>query len=133
MAALRASDAAGEEVAGLVGGTGERGVNTLQKLRFADLYELGIARRKSHGPRIILHTGMGGSYNLTIMLIVPEEHAAIVRASVFAAIALPCIVGALRTHLRWLRIICVVIAIPAIFEAVFGIWAIWLIQHYGAH
>jgi hypothetical protein len=65
------------------------------------------------------------------MLIVPEARAAILRASIFAAIALPCIIGALRTDRRWLRIVCVVIAIPATFEAVFGIWAIWLVLHYG--
>jgi hypothetical protein len=66
------------------------------------------------------------------MLIVPEARAAIVRASVFAAVALVSIVGASRTHRRWARIVFLVIAIPATFEAVFGMWAIWLILHYGA-
>ena len=67
------------------------------------------------------------------MLIVPEARAAIIRASVFAAVALIAIVGALRTHRGWARIVFLIIAIPATFEAVFGIWAIWLILHYGAH
>ncbi len=67
------------------------------------------------------------------MLIVPEARAAIVRASVFATVALICIAGALRTHRGWARIVFLIIAIPATFEAVFGIWAIWLILHYGAH
>ena len=66
------------------------------------------------------------------MQITPEARAAIVRASIFAAIAIPCIVGASRVHQRWARIIFVVIAIPATFEAVFGIWVIWLVMHYGA-
>jgi hypothetical protein len=73
------------------------------------------------------------NYNLTTMLITPEAHAAIVRASIFTVIAVPCIFGALRTERRWARIVFVVIAIPATFEAVFGIWAIWLIMHYGSH
>jgi hypothetical protein len=66
------------------------------------------------------------------MLIVPEAHAAIVRASVFAAIALVCIAGASRVRRPWARIIFVVVAIPATFEAVFGAWVVWLIMHYGA-
>jgi hypothetical protein len=73
------------------------------------------------------------NYNLTTMLITPEAHAAIVRASIFTVIAVPCIFGALRTERRWARIIFVVIAIPAIFEAIFATWAIWLIMHYGSH
>jgi hypothetical protein len=67
------------------------------------------------------------------MLIVPEARAAILRASIVTAVALICIAGALRTHRGWLRIVFLVIAIPATFEAVFGIWAIWLILHYGSH
>jgi hypothetical protein len=67
------------------------------------------------------------------MLITPEAHAAIVRAAISAAVAIPCTIGALRTERRWARIIFVVIAIPAIFEAIFATWAIWLIMHYGSH
>jgi hypothetical protein len=67
------------------------------------------------------------------MLIVPEARAAIVRASVFTALALIGIVGANLVHRRWARIAFLVVAIPAIFEAVFGIWAIWLVMHYGSH
>jgi hypothetical protein len=67
------------------------------------------------------------------MLIVPEARAAIIRASVFAAAALIGIVGASRSQRRWAQIVFLVIAIPATFEAVFGIWAIWLIMHYGPH
>jgi len=66
------------------------------------------------------------------MLILPEARAAMIRASVFATVALISIVGANRTHRRWARIVFLVIAIPATFEAVFGMWAIWLILHYGA-
>jgi hypothetical protein len=66
------------------------------------------------------------------MLIVPEARAAMIRASVFATVALICIVGANRANRRWPRILFLVIAIPATFEAVFGIWAIWLILHYGS-
>jgi len=67
------------------------------------------------------------------MLIVPEARAAIVRACLFAAVALVSIIGANRAHQRWARTIFVVVAIPATFAAVFGIWAIWLVLHYGAH
>ena len=58
------------------------------------------------------------------MLIVPEARAAIERAAVFAAVALIAIAGASRPHRRWARIVFLVIAIPATFEAVFGMWAI---------
>jgi hypothetical protein len=44
VAALCATDAAGEEVSGAAGGIGERGVDTLEKL--------GVARGKGHGGRI---------------------------------------------------------------------------------
>lgn len=53
VAALRATDAAGEEVPRASGGIGERGVDTLDKLGFADLHELGVARRKRHGAKDI--------------------------------------------------------------------------------
>jgi hypothetical protein len=53
VAALRTTDAAGEEIPGAARGIGERGVNTLEKPGFADLHELGVARRKGHGERII--------------------------------------------------------------------------------
>ncbi len=71
-------------------------------------------------------------YNRTIMLLVPEARAAMVRAAIFAAIAIPCAIGALRIQRRWARIVLLVFAIPATFEAIFGIWAIWLIQHYAS-
>jgi aspartate-semialdehyde dehydrogenase len=54
---LRATDAAREEVSGATGGVGERRVNTLEELRFADLHELGIALGKRHGGRIIRRGG----------------------------------------------------------------------------
>jgi hypothetical protein len=65
------------------------------------------------------------------MLIVPEARAAIVRASVFVTVALVCIAGASFARPRWARMIFLLVAIPATFEAVFGIWAIWLVMHYG--
>ncbi|MEI9970469.1 MAG: hypothetical protein WDM87_18345 [Terracidiphilus sp.] len=48
---MSATDTAGQEVSGAAGGIGERGVNTLEKRRFADLNELGVARGKSHGEK----------------------------------------------------------------------------------
>jgi hypothetical protein len=57
VAALRATDAAGEEIPGAVGSIGERGVDTLEKLGFADLHELGVARGKRHEGK---DSGAGG-------------------------------------------------------------------------
>jgi hypothetical protein len=57
VAALRATDAAGEEVSGAAGGIGERGVDTLEKLGFADLDELAVARGKGHEGK---DSGAGG-------------------------------------------------------------------------
>jgi hypothetical protein len=48
MAALRTAEAASEEVSGTARGIGQRSVNTLEKPRFADLDELGVARWKRH-------------------------------------------------------------------------------------
>jgi hypothetical protein len=66
------------------------------------------------------------------MLILPEARAAIIRASVFTAVAIISIVCASRAHRSWVRILFLVIAVPATFEAIFGIWAIWLTLHYAA-
>jgi hypothetical protein len=51
MAALRTTDAAGKEVSGTARGIGERSINTLEKPRFADLDELGVAHGKRHGEK----------------------------------------------------------------------------------
>ncbi|HVN94114.1 MAG TPA: hypothetical protein VMT38_10480 [Terracidiphilus sp.] len=67
------------------------------------------------------------------MLIVPETRAAIVRISVFAAVALIGVIGANRTHRGWARIVFLVVAIPATFETIFGICTILLAMHYGSH
>jgi hypothetical protein len=39
------------------------------------------------------------------MLMVPEARTAILRVSMVAAIDIACIIGAMRTHFRWMRII----------------------------
>jgi hypothetical protein len=48
VAALRTADAARKQVSSAAGGIGKRGVDTLEKLGFADLHKLGIARGKRH-------------------------------------------------------------------------------------
>jgi hypothetical protein len=52
--ALRTANAAGKKVLGAAGSIGEHGVNTLEKPRFADVDELGVARGKGHGEK---HSG----------------------------------------------------------------------------
>jgi hypothetical protein len=65
------------------------------------------------------------------MLIVPEARTAILRTTVVAAVAIVCIVGAIRTDRRWGRILLAVVAIPFTLFAAFGILVISLIMQYG--
>jgi hypothetical protein len=66
------------------------------------------------------------------MLILPEARAAILRASVFATVALLCIVGAIRAHRRWVRIILAVVAAPFTMATLYGIFVVYLVLHYGS-
>jgi hypothetical protein len=65
------------------------------------------------------------------MLIVPEARAAIFRTIVVAAVAVVCIVGAIRTDRRWVRILLSVVAIPLTLVGLFGISVVYLIMEYG--
>jgi hypothetical protein len=65
------------------------------------------------------------------MLMVPEARTAILRTGVVAAVAILCIVGAIRTDRRWARILLLVVAVPITLFAVFGILVVSLIMQYG--
>ncbi len=65
------------------------------------------------------------------MLIVPEARTAILRTSAVAAVALMCIVGAVRTRRQWARVVLAVIAVPIGLFALTGMLIIWLITQYG--
>jgi hypothetical protein len=62
---------------------------------------------------------------------VPEARTAILRTTVVAAVALVCIIGAIRTDRLWARVLLVVLAIPITLFAMFGIFVISLIIQYG--
>jgi len=65
------------------------------------------------------------------MLIIPEAGTAILRTAAVSAVAIICIVGAIRADCRWVRILLAVVAIPISLLAVFGLIVIWLIMQYG--
>lgn len=65
------------------------------------------------------------------MLIVPEARNAIIHTAEVAAVAMICIVGAIRTHRRWARILLGVVAVPLMLFIGFGIWVIFLIMEFG--
>ncbi len=65
------------------------------------------------------------------MLIVPEARTAILRTAVMVAVAIVCIVGAIRTHGRWARVVLAVIAVPIALFAMFGILIVSLVLRYG--
>jgi hypothetical protein len=65
------------------------------------------------------------------MFMAPEAHTAILRTTVVAAVALVCIVGAIRTDRRWARILLAVLAVPITLFAMFGLLTISLIIQYG--
>jgi hypothetical protein len=65
------------------------------------------------------------------MLIPPEARTAILRVSAVAAIDVLCIIGAVRVHRRWTRIILVTAALPITLATLFGILVIDLIIRYG--
>jgi hypothetical protein len=64
-------------------------------------------------------------------LIVPEARTAILRTGVVAAVAIICIVGAIRTDRRWVRILFLVVAVPMTLFALFGIFLVSLTLQYG--
>jgi len=66
------------------------------------------------------------------MLIVPEARTAILRTSVMATVAFLCIVGALRAHRRWVRVILAVVAAPFTMATLYGIFVVYLVLHYGS-
>jgi hypothetical protein len=57
VAALRATDAAGEEISGAAGGIDQRGVDDPDELGVSDLHEPGVARGYRHGGK---HRRLGG-------------------------------------------------------------------------
>jgi len=65
------------------------------------------------------------------MLIVPEARTAMLRTAVDSAVAIACIVGAIRTHRRWARILLGLVAIPISLFAISGVFIIWLIVQHG--
>jgi hypothetical protein len=65
------------------------------------------------------------------MLMVPEARTAILRTSIDVAVAIMCIVGAIRTNRRWARILLIVIAVPIGLFALSGIFIVYLILRYG--
>jgi hypothetical protein len=65
------------------------------------------------------------------MLMVPEARTAILRIGIMVAVAIICIVGAVRTDRRWVRILLVVVAVPMTSFVVFGIFLVSLTLQYG--
>jgi hypothetical protein len=65
------------------------------------------------------------------MLVVAEARTAILRVSVVAATDIALIIGAMRTHYRWMRVILAVAAVPASLAFLYGVWVISLILQYG--
>jgi hypothetical protein len=65
------------------------------------------------------------------MLIVPDARAAILRSAFVAALAISCIVGAVRIDRRWARILLAVLAVPLTLLAVYGLFVVSLIIRYG--
>jgi len=65
------------------------------------------------------------------MSLVPEARTAILRTTVVVAVAFACVVGAIRTDRRWVRILLVVVAIPITLLSLFGMLIVWLIMQYG--
>ena len=65
------------------------------------------------------------------MLIGSEARTAMLRTAVDSVVAITCIVGAIRTHHRWGRILLTVVAIPTTLFAISGVFIIWLIVQYG--
>ena len=65
------------------------------------------------------------------MLIVPEARTAILRTGIDVAVAVMCIVGAIRTDRRWIRILLIVVAVPISLFTLSGIFIVYLILQYG--
>jgi hypothetical protein len=65
------------------------------------------------------------------MFIVPEARTAILRITLEAAVCAACIVDAIRTNSRWVRIPLVIAAVPLTVFVLFGIFVVSLIVQYG--
>ncbi len=65
------------------------------------------------------------------MIIVPEAQTAILRTTAVAVVAIVCIVGAIRTNRRWVRVLLAIVAFPSVLFAVFGVFTASLILRYG--
>ena len=65
------------------------------------------------------------------MLMVPEARTAILRTSVVAAVAIGCVIGAIRTDRRLARILLAVVSVPLTLFALFGALIVSLIIRYG--
>jgi hypothetical protein len=65
------------------------------------------------------------------MFIVPEARTAILRTALAAAVSTACIVGAIRTNRRWIRIPLIIAAVPLTLFVLFGIFFVSLIMQHG--
>jgi hypothetical protein len=65
------------------------------------------------------------------MFMTPEGHTAILRTISVAVACTACIVGAIRTNRRWVRIPLIVAAIPLTVFVFVGIFIVSLIVQYG--
>ncbi len=68
---------------------------------------------------------------LSPMFINPEAQTPILRTALVAAAAVVCVVGAIRTERRWVRVTLVIVAVLATLFAMFGVFVTSLILRYG--
>jgi len=62
---------------------------------------------------------------------VPEAQTAILRTAVTLAGAIVSIVGAIRSHRRWMGVLLAIVAVPVTLFAMFGMFVASLILRYG--
>jgi hypothetical protein len=65
------------------------------------------------------------------MLMVPEARTAILRTALVVAVAIACIIGAIRTDRRWARVLLAIVAVPITFLALLCGFIVSLIMRYG--
>lgn len=65
------------------------------------------------------------------VFIVPEARTAILRTALVVAVAVGCIIGAIRSDRRWARILLAILAVPMTFLALLGGFIVSLIMRYG--
>jgi hypothetical protein len=62
---------------------------------------------------------------------VPEARTAILRTALVVAVAVGCIIGAIRTDRRSARILLAIVAVPITIFALFSAFIVSLIMRYG--